>query len=213
MELKWILYWSTSETLLNWSAFFYWPCEEFQPNNTYCFPLMCVMLSSENCRIFFHLCRNSQVRTSARCSSHWQTVVLYHPSLQATLKFLCVDIPDPRFPDYGKVELVFSEGPEKIQGIPPFFLPLSFSAHNWDPWCFLPVHFGSIIQRSAFNTDSGHVVSFHQHVILTYTSFPHFIFISLSVSLFLSLTHSPLFCEHWKLKHTHTHTHTPAELG
>lgn len=32
-------------------------------------------------------------------------------------------IPDPRFPDYGKVELVFSEGPERIPGwsLSPFF--------------------------------------------------------------------------------------------
>lgn len=32
------------------------------------------------------------------------------------MAFLCVYIPDPRFPDYGKVELVFSEGPERIPG-------------------------------------------------------------------------------------------------
>ena len=32
------------------------------------------------------------------------------------MAFLCVHIPDPRFPDYGKVELVFSEGPERIPG-------------------------------------------------------------------------------------------------
>lgn len=29
---------------------------------------------------------------------------------------MCSVISDPRFPDYGKVELVFSEGPEKIPG-------------------------------------------------------------------------------------------------
>lgn len=32
------------------------------------------------------------------------------------MAFLCARIPDPRFADYGKVELVFSEGPEKIPG-------------------------------------------------------------------------------------------------
>uniref|UniRef100_A0A674F362 Tensin 3 n=1 Tax=Salmo trutta TaxID=8032 RepID=A0A674F362_SALTR len=38
-------------------------------------------------------------------------------AVQATLTaFLCVDSAEPRFPDYGKVELVFSEGPEKIPG-------------------------------------------------------------------------------------------------
>lgn len=32
------------------------------------------------------------------------------------MAFPCPCIPDPRFADYGKVELVFSEGPEKIPG-------------------------------------------------------------------------------------------------
>lgn len=32
------------------------------------------------------------------------------------MAFLCAHIADPRFADYGKVELVFSEGPEKIPG-------------------------------------------------------------------------------------------------
>lgn len=45
---------------------------------------------------------------------------LHHSSFYfwvATLNaFLSAYIPDPRFADYGKVELVFSEGPEKIPG-------------------------------------------------------------------------------------------------
>lgn len=32
------------------------------------------------------------------------------------MAFLCAHIADPRFADYSKVELVFSEGPEKIPG-------------------------------------------------------------------------------------------------
>ena len=35
------------------------------------------------------------------------------------MAFLCAYISDPRFADYGKVELVFSEGPERIPGRSP----------------------------------------------------------------------------------------------
>lgn len=40
----------------------------------------------------------------------------FHFWMATLMAFLCAYIPDPRFPDYGKVELVFSEGPERIPG-------------------------------------------------------------------------------------------------
>lgn len=58
-----------------------------------------------------------QDNTSHLSISEWATL----------MAFLCAYIPDPRFADYGKVELVFSEGPERIPGRSPNLLLFFFS--------------------------------------------------------------------------------------
>lgn len=57
-----------------------------------------------------------QDNTSHLSISEWATL----------MAFLCAYIPDPRFADYGKVELVFSEGPERIPGRSPNLLLFFF---------------------------------------------------------------------------------------
>lgn len=45
---------------------------------------------------------------------------VYHPDFLSVPLFLCACVclcTDERFPEYGKVEFVFSFGPEKIKGV------------------------------------------------------------------------------------------------
>lgn len=85
---------------------------------------------------------------SQTCYVYWENPARrrhhssFHFWVATLMAFLCAHIPDPRFADYGKVELVFSEGPEKIPGtLLTFFLHVARRRGSWKSRQSLFLHF------------------------------------------------------------------------